>query len=519
MSKLLEILKDPLKTKKLFLKFQDELEDLNNYKDLISADDLAHNYTIINKRFLKIREACRRYILSDDKLYKIHLQACSKDFLYDMLLDGWSYDINKVTDNDFTLAFIPFKHQMSLIDALIRDDKMIHVEKSRRQGASKIFVQYMKWLLRFGKNVVMYATHKDLESLDIITGDTGHNSTFDNVKWLLNKSMWIIPGWESGIEEDGERKIKKIKIGNNVLMGAVLGKGTAVGMAGTHIFVDEIDVVCDMFPNQAEQIMGSFTMSVNRVYLYSTYRSMKYPFYQYKARRDAGWTFISLYWKDNPTCNIDWYNRAKNKMGNDKVLVARELDMDPTKVRKGTVFAEETSIINYYKQIDYNRRLKKVIGADFGGGSSLTSFVLGYLDLDRGILFIHDFIESTKLDEKGIKAELVAKGFDDVEVFADQSAFSQIGAKGHDWNTLLRTVGVKLKAISNKSIMLTHALMRQSLLDGLIMLNESNLKLVERWLNYHYKDDEVAKDENSHFGDACSYLYRGIFYKSELGVF
>jgi hypothetical protein len=305
------------------------------------------------------------------------------------------------------------------------------------------------------------------------------------------------------------------------LKGAVLGKGTAVGMAGTRIFVDEFDVVCDMFPNQANQMLGAFSQSVNRIYIYSTYRSMMYPFYRLKVDKATGWTFLSLDWRRNPTCNTDWYDKARAKMGNDPILTARELDRDPTKVRKGAIFAEEVSIINYYEgfaNIPNKEKIRKVTGADFGGGSSLTSFALGYLDTERGILYFDDLVESTKLDEHGVASQLAMKGFKEVPAYSDRSAFSQIGAKGHDWNTLLKLVGVHLIPVSNQSIYITHALMRVALKDGLIKINKNNNTLLQRFLSYNYKEDKVLKDVNSHFGDACSYLFKGLFQKVERGM-
>jgi len=514
--KIVDIIKSPAITYKFFLKFVDEVDALNEYKDSLTADELAHNYTIINKRFLKLRDQIQLLILNDDKLYILHKDFAAKNLIYDILLDGYSYDINKTSDGDPLMAFIPYRDQVPLFLGIQNNEKNIHVEKGRRQGASKGFILAMKWFLVHGKKEVMYTTHKDLDSLDKIKGDSGHNSTFDNVRWLLDKSIWVDKDWRNGAD-GGYTQQKQINLNGNVLLGAVLGKGTAVGMAGTRIFVDEIDVVCDMYPNQAQSIVGSFSMSVTHIYLYSTYRSMMYPFYRFKVENLEGWSFYTLDWRNNPTCNKDWYNKAKAKMGNDAILTARELDRDPTKVRQGTVFSEEMSEFNYYTILPENKYIK-VIGGDFGGGASLTSFVLGYFDTKSGKLYLDDLVESTKLDQYGVSAQLEAKGFKDVVVYADQSAFSQVGARGHDWNTLLKSVGVKLRAVNNHSIYLTHALMRQAIRDGLLLINKSNNTLLQKFLSYSYKEDNVFKDVNSHFGDACTYLFKGLFQKVERGI-
>lgn len=518
---LLELIENPNKLYKQFSKIIDEIDRLNKDKNSLTEKELHHNYNIINKRFLKIRNVLRMLIVDNDKLYKKHFDYCEDNFLYWILLDGFSYDINKNTTDSPLMAFIPYKNQLPLIDSLTDESTInVHVEKSRRQGASKIFILFMVWLLIFGKNEVMYATHKDLDSLDKIEGDLGHNSTFDNVRWLLDKSIFVAKDWRDGLDK-GDTQQKQINLNSNVLMGAVLGKGTAVGMAGTRIFVDEIDVVCDMFPNQAKSIVGSFSMSVNHVYLYSTYRSMEYPFYQFKVNRDNDdWKFFRLDWKDNPTCNVAWYNRAKSKMGNDPVLVARELDIDPTKIREGSIFGDKITDKNYYNSINQivnYKDLRKVIGADFGGGTSLTSFVLGYLNARTGELYIDDIIESTQYNAEDIRAKLYEKGFNNIIVYADSSCSAQIGAKGHDWKTLLGKVNVNLIPVSNQSPYIIHALINEQIREGKIFINKSNNLLMTRITSYRYKEDKVLKDANSHFGDAITYLYKGLFVKTNVG--
>lgn len=515
--KILDIIKSPDLTAKVFNKVMQEIDRLNVDKDAYSMDILHHNYSVINKRFMKFRDVLRFFINENDELYTLHREACSKSFLYFIMLEGWSYDINKSLDNEPLMAFIPYSPQLPLIDGLQRDEKNIHVQKARRQGASKIFILFICWLLIFGKNEVMYATHKDLESLDMIEGDEGHNSTFDNVRWILDQSLFVDKDWQDGADK-GNTKEKQINLNGNVLKGAVLGKGTAVGMAGTRIFVDEIDVVCDLFPNQAGQIVGSFSQAINHIYLYSTYRSMDYPFYQFRVDRPKGWFFYDLDWRENPTCNREWYDIQRAKLGNCPVLTARELDRDPTKTRAGGVFSRGYNAQrNDYDQLD-KRELIKVIGADFGGGTSYTSFVLGYLNVKTGVLYIDDIVESTGFDHIIVKEELKRRGFENAKIFADTSIKAQSGAAGYDWLTLLRSVGLNPTPVNNQGIYYTHSLMNMALENRLIMINKRNNKVVSRFTGYRYKDDKVFKDDNSHFGDACSYLYKGIFHKVERGV-
>lgn len=504
-----EIIQSPQATFELLKEMSGRVNKLQDIKNTMSKEELFSLYESINKDYMKKRTLIRAYILSDEDLFEAHRKLASESLYYDILLDGWSFDTNKAIDRQPLMAFIPYTPQIALIEAFEDDAKFVHIEKSRRQGGSKYVGNVEKHLLVHGQNEIMYATHKDLESLDMIKGDVGHNSTFDYVRWLLDMSMWVPKNWRQGAM-GGSTKEKQINLNGNQLIGAVLGKGTAVGAGATRAFIDEFDVVCDMYPNQANAMMGSFAMSVNYLYLFSTYRSMEFPFYKLAEQKPKGWSFFTLNWRDNPTCNNDWYQEACEKL-NDEILIARELDIDPTKVRSGLIWGKYITEKNYTNKVPQGT---KVIGADFGGGTSATAFVLGVYQQD-GTLTLVDLFETTEMDEYQIKDTLVKKGFDGVDVAGDRSVLFQTGAVGHDWYNVLRRVGIKIKPIDNKDIFYVQASVRKGFQDGKIKINETNKVLKKRILGYNWKNDKTNKDEHSHTGDALCYLWRSLHSQNE----
>jgi len=212
-----------------------------------------------------MRNNVHKVILAKKEFY-LECRSLARDsFLFDILIDGWSWDINKAQGSSPELAFLPFPSQLDLIEMIQSGKKHIHVEKSRRQGASALMGQIMKSMLIHQENQVMFATHKDLTSLDAGDGDTGNNSTFERIRWLLDKSLWIPDDWRDRAKYwiNNDKRYKTLShpfplivVGSNQLKGEVLGKGTAVGLAGHIIFVDELDPASEAYPNQADSIFG-----------------------------------------------------------------------------------------------------------------------------------------------------------------------------------------------------------------------------------------------------------------------
>jgi len=501
-------------------KFQSEKE---NY----SRKELNRKYAKFTGRYLKFRRKILIKIVKDKKLKKAVKELAASDFLFDVLLEGYSYDVNRTSGKNRTIGFLPFDNQLELIFAIQNGDKNLHIEKSRRQGISAVMKLAMAWYLKHGKSLVMFATHKDLNSLDGGDKDIAMNSTFEGIRWLLRKSIFIPSDWEDrkkywtfGKGRKFYTGHKHIVINGNSLQGQVLGKGTAVGFAGDIIFVDEVDVVCEMYPNQATNIFGSFSQSVDRVFLYSTYRSASFPFYARKVDNDTKhWDFFTFRWQDNPVCNKDWYNYQASKIGFDQVLMARELDINPTKARRGRVWKD----IDEHNYIDIEeRRIRTspewlpVVGGDNGGTSQV--YVKAYLHRTSGELVLDDVFKVNDFQALDVYNWLKTTNHHTALMYVDIASKAQVSFKGYGIASLLRDEGIDIYGVNNTQIFKTHALMRQDFAAKKIKINKNNRALVVNIESYRYneKTDQVDKDEHSHVGDAVSYLWKGVFSTSPL---
>jgi len=497
-------------------------------KENYTRQALNKKYQKYGKAYLTFRNKILKKILLDKKLYKEVNKLASESFLFDILIDGYSYDVNRVKGSDRSIGFLPFDEQLKLIDAIQNSDKNIHVEKSRRQGASAIMGLAMAWMLKHGKSLVLFATHKDLKSIDGGKSDDAYNSTFQRIIWLLNKSIFIDVDWKDRkkwfTEEHQTKRTgyfvaeKKIVVRGNSLTGEVLGKGTAVGFAGDYIFVDELDPVCEMYPNQADKIFGSFSSSVDRMFIYSTYRSTQYPFYKTRLEDDTSqWDFIKLDWKDNPVCNLDWYNYQCAKLANDEVMIARELDINPTKARKGRVWANIDEY-NYIETDRFNLQDEsvwtRVIAGDNGGTSQV--YITAYFNRRNGKIVLKDMFRVGQFSAKDVMRWAKKQGFGNAIIYTDRATKAQVSFKGYGIHDLLKAEGFKLKGVDNRSIYKTHALMRLDFDDKniLVLKGQRVLKMVVESYAYDEKIDAVKKDEFSHPGDAISYLWRGLFNKN-----
>ena len=520
-------------------KFLGHWSYVNFIKDEYSLKDINKLYADYGKKYIKYRRRLHKRILADQRLYKKVRELAAKEFLFDILIDGWSYDINRVAAADRELGFLPFPHQMKLIDALDKSEKGVHVEKARRQGASAIMGLYMFYILKHETNRVMYATHKDLSSLDGGSSDIGKNSTMQRLRWLLKKSIFVPRDWDNKKkywnkarqENRAGRydklrfadKQKEIVVGTNVIHAQVLGKGTATGFAGDYFFGDEVDVVSDMYPNSDKEIFGSFSSAINRVMLYSTYRSADYSFYRMKEKHnDQEWDFIELDWRDNPVCNDSWYRYQSAKLAEDEVLIARELDRDPFKARKGLVFGDAidgNNLIERPPDLNNAFQWKKIVMADFGGGESATAFIFGYIGKinNAPVMYLDDVVKTTEMNELEIYREFKVRGFEAVTIAGDRSVTFQTGTAGHDWYTLLKDVGLKVKPVKNTDMHRIRAFVKRDFRDNLILININNKTLQKDLRNASYKKGDIDKNDYSHITDAVCYGYRDTFFPSVIG--
>lgn len=494
---------DWLKSK--IVEYNEYLKSLN--KNKISLKELNEKSNVFLLEFALERTYLRTYICSDEKIWQEWYELCRNDFVLWVLLDGTTKDINR-NPKTKVQPIIPYYHQLPLIQSILDEDHNLHVEKTRRQGASLwISVLYSAWELIFGEQRLNFTTHKDKPSLwrkedevDSAFGKIGFvfsNSIFFNAKFLS-----VSPTFQD----------VRYKYRDNVLAGEILSPNTAVGFQANNAMIDEIDPVCEKFPNQAYKLTSGFASSVNRILFYSTYRSSEYPFYQIKETHDDQiFNFIVLDWEDHPLCNEEWFNRECAKLNYDPVLIARELKHNPRQAIKGRVFdlySSENDLVGFKPGKDW----KKIIFADFGGGTSATAFILAYYSTSEKSLYLDKALKTTRMDGKQIKKYLQDSGFDGVSVVGDMSALSQPSFKDSDWASELRRNGIRFIPVNNRAMGSVRQQVNLMFESKEIWVNKNSLELRDL-STYKWKGEDIDKSGTggSHIGDAlcygCRYLY------------
>ena len=441
----------------------------------------------------------RALINNTPELSIIAQYKCKQSFLFWILLDSFSKDVNR-NPKKKVQPVIPYPHQLILIETLQFSPKDIHLRKSRRQGASLIILLYAVWCLLFENDFHIFATHKDLASLDVKGDET--NCTFGKIRFTLNKSLFFDPKYLT--VDETKRLIYK----SNSIDGAVLTPNTTVGFQANLILVDEIDPVCESYPNKSQTIFGAFSTSCNRMIIYSTYRGIQYPFYQlFEQYDDKAWDFLCLDWKDHPLCNISWYDNACARMGQNPVLIARELDHNPTKAIKNQILSN-LSANNFIK---YNpetyKNWKKLIMADVGGGTSATVFITAYYSTDFKGLFLHRCLKTTSMTEVQVKKWIDSVGFGNVPVAGDRSGNSNATTPQSSWKYLLQTVGITYIPVDNRDMEITHNLINLALLNDEIFMNTDEPHFQDFYTAVRDAHG-VLKNDSSHTIDALGYGYK-----------
>lgn len=473
-------------------------------KDSMTLDELNEYSNKLLKQFFTERTFLRVKIASDETILKEFERRCSESFHLWILLDGITIDINR-NPGEMMQPIIPLNHQMPLIRAL-EGKKHIHIEKSRRQGGSLFsMVEHGDWKLLFGKNTRDFTTHKDVKSL--YDENDNEDSTLGKMMYQLKNSLFF--NRKDLIRTPNMQK-KVIIYKNNKITGYVLRPNTAVGTGANTARVDEIDVVSDTYPNKEASFLGGFSAAANRVIFCSTYRSMQYTFYRLKEEHDdRRYDFITLDWHDNPLCNKDWYDMECSKLGRSKILIARELDHNPKEAIPDRVYYRLTDD-NFVKDFRVDEGMKKIIMADFGGGTSATALIFAYYSTSNKCLYLHKALKTTQADENDIKNFADKLGFGDVMIVGDRSALSQTGAYKHDWKSLLVKAGFKFRPVNNTKMLLVREAVNLSMMNNEIFVNDRDESLRDLW-SYKYKGEGIDKGSASHIGDAVAYGYRFLY--------
>jgi len=509
---------------------------LNNIKEKMTHKELADKYMGIAREYKKLRDDYINIIKSDPELFADVSLLAKKSFYFDILIDGWSYDANKFNpkDNNNTtpeIPFIPFPFHMDLINKLQYSDKNMHIEKSRRQGGSTIPYLYYWWLMKHHENIDLVITHRDAGVLDGAKAgndatDPSKNSVLVKFRWWADKSIFIPNDWRDPKWLKNEYSFNTgeriLVVNNNRLKGEILTPTTGAGGAITGAILDEIDLVAEKYPGSKDNLTQGIGVAANRLIMVSTYRHVNYPHNKVKLKNDTNsWDFIRLHWSDNPSCNRDWYNEQCSILIYN-TTIAKELDINVDAVDENAIFTKYISNENWYNNVHiiennkimpqprYESRFRdfvKVVGADFGGGTSATVFVYGYFDQANKVLYLDDVIKSTSFTAQGILDEFVMRGYQKIKIAGDISGKNQTTVRDSSWFKILNGVGLRVKGISNRLPKDKLKSVLEGISENKIIINTNSDVLRDDITYASFLNDKIRKNEFSHTIDAIIYLW------------
>jgi len=529
-----DIISDLYSSLMSWLPFMDSLQlNKNDYE----LNELNTFYIGYLQSYIIYRNKEIEFILSDDKYYEEVTQFASDNVMFDILLDGYVSDSNRNQDlgSNQVLPLLPYSNQLDLIHSLEYDSKSLHIEKSRRAGASTLLAFRMRRNLRFKKNMVMLASNKSSKDIDL-KDDTKNNSTFSRIDFLFNHSIFVPNNWtDDKIYNTKERQSQGTAIyrghkpilivyGTNRLDGSVFGKGTGTGSATHEYYADEIDVWANEHENIEDELFSAVSSSTNRMILFSTYRSINYSFFKIKKENNTKvWKFIKLHWKDNPTCSQSWYDTQSGKLNN-PVKVARELDINPSASIKGRIWpnlidkhfiSKSDALIKWGNMNDWDT----IIASDNGGTKMSQNYNLIRIHKPSSTIYIEDtfFIDNTSQPEDVYEWAL-SHGFDiyNNTIYGDRAIKDNFTFTNHSTAYLLRRQGFNVVEVANQDIAVVHRDIRKRIKLGQFYVNK-DIELLETFLKlYRYKDDGTVNKKDSHLGDAISYGIKGYFLSSKV---
>lgn len=507
--------------KSWLLRTIDDQESLFLNKEKMTQKKINELNSVFSSKFLAEREQYRTLVKQDIDLYQMFWSQCKKSFLFWLLWDSHIKDQQRNGKAD-KQAFIPYKYQIPLINELQFGEKNILIEKSRRTSASTTNLMHMTWNLLFGVNTNSFTTHKSLDSLDIKSDYV--QTTFGRIRFALKHSMFVPFSRfnlisKSPFDESNEFKIeeKRIVFYKNLLDGFVLSPDTSVGMAYETGYLDEVAVVEDKYKNSTSDLLG-FASSTNRLIMYSTHRGIETNFYKIAKMQDTSkWTYFRLHYSMHPLINKEWVEEVKSKMGYDRVLIARELEINPEESVSGIIFYHITdkNKVNRSKMSDWIQYGKKYIFSDQFAGTSKGSLVFAYYY--KGVIYLDSAYKQARIDEYMIKSEIDKRGFTNIPVHMDVAGGSVTQSIGRDWVSLLRNVGITVITVSNNNVFEWRSITNYAFYKGEILYNKDDSNFNDL-LAYRYKNTgEVDKGEASAIGDAVIYGYKTVFPKSTIG--
>jgi len=517
------------------------LEYLQGIKETLTLEELNKKYIGYLFKYKKYRTAELELILSNSGYYQAVKDFAKKNVLFDILIDGYSIDVNRNDPrNSRILPILPYPNQLKLIHDLEYSKKNIFVEKSRRGGASMLMSFRQRRNLLHKENFVMAVANKSKEDTDRGKNDMTGNSSMTRLDLMLDHSIFMPEDWrDARIYNTAELREKNqaiyrshkpsiLVMRSNKIEGVVMGKGTATGQAIHEFYLDELDVFADEHPNMEKEIFSAFASSANRLIIYSTYRSINYSMYRIREKNDTEhWDFERLYWRDNPTCNTPWFESQVSRMDS-ATQVARELEIDPTASIEGRVLPNLEKGVNVLSADEIKAKVgdfwnlkhwERYIFADNGGTAS-QSYVKAFFHRASNtvVLFDGTVIGDRSINDLKQWFDEDTFGWEGRKLFADMAIKHNHTFNHHSTAFLLMDEGFTVNLVDNTHIHTIHDTMRDLITKGKLFVCSDNVWFTNQILSYRYKETGVVDKKGSHIGDACSYGIRAIYYNGYTGL-
>jgi len=241
---------------------------------------------------------------------------------------------------------------------------------------------------------------------------------------------------------------------------------------------------------------------------------------------------MDLYWRDNPTCNGEWFKYQCGKLDNDPVAIARELERDPSASIKGRVWPNLDDKKHFISLAEANKRWDGMqrkngwvihIGSDNGGfrNKSSQNYSLIHVHVPTSTVFIEDtfFIDNTSVPGDVMNWAL-KMNFDLATgtIYGDQAIKANHTFNHHSTAYLLRQEGFHVIEVANRDIAVIHRDVRKRIDNGEFFANSGSERLTDSLKLYRYEEDGSVNKKDADGGDAISYFFRCFFHSSTLKV-
>jgi len=295
------------------------------------------------------------------------------------IINEWFSILTEGADGSLEIRpFVLRNYQRRVLGELWdRPNVNLLLEKTRQVGFSWFFAALAVLWLLFSPNeqvLIVGKTENLIDSAEI------------NTNTLMGKMKFILANLRNGPIKALARKfvMAKYMTIKNVANGSIINGASAAGNSGrggtyTRVIWDEAAFTVHGF-----ELFASISPNSRQLVLLSTANGKNNVFYHTKQRIESGelgsqWIKTRVHWSEY--FPAEWYDRQKLKLGNDPVLIARELDID---------YDSSTNEKIFYNFTEANFRPYKFVPAF--SSKTFLSFDFGIRDRTAGIVIQRDTV-------------------------------------------------------------------------------------------------------------------------------